>query len=75
MLPTGKGRALGRQAPVRAAFSKDPQVVAMATSNADGASDQLPYPSSNRRCVPGHEQGRGVAENGGWWHGAVDGVF
>lgn len=74
LLQAGKGRAPGRQAGVRADFSNDPQAAAMATSNADGASDGLPFPGSTRRCVPRHEQGRGVAENGGGVHGAVDGV-
>jgi len=59
---------------VREIFGNDPQAVAMATSNADEASGQLPYPSSNRRCVQGHEQGMGAAELGGWWHGEVGGA-
>lgn len=74
MLQAGKGRAPGRQAGVREVFGNDPQAVAMTTSNADGASDGLPFPRSTRRCVPRHAQGRGAAENGGWWHGAVGGV-
>lgn len=74
MLQAGKGRAPGRQAGVCADFSNVPQAAAMATSNTEEVSGRVPFPRSTRRCVPRHAQGRGAAENGGWWHGAVDGV-
>lgn len=71
MLQAGKGRAPGRQAPVREVFGNDPQAAAMATSNTEEVSGRVPFPRSTRRCVPRHEQGRGAAENGGEVHGTV----